>query len=250
MAPILDRLRRRYRFAYPEKVEYCSFDPNYITLSVVVPNNGEGKYFRIMLKADDFITGYTAEEGFVGLWHAFKVMLEQQRNGEMMAIVTDFYFCHICGPIHQEIGRRSMSRCSCPNPFAVMRGQVNGRQSGQNQLTTMLTTPHVFEGRARLIDVTSIFDVETEETRYRLEFDVRGWCYTTTIKRRRPHFEWVEHHLQRGLLTGSEVFLAATLRHDRECGAGQYELVLWRIVLWDESFLDCFEDIFSGVSIS
>ena len=83
-----------------------------------------------------------------------------------------------------------------------MRGQVNGRQGGQNLITTLLTKPHVFEGTARIIDVKSSFDVETEETRYQLEFDVRGRCYTTTI-RRRLYFKWVEHHLQRGELTGS-----------------------------------------------
>ena len=75
MVRILDHLRRKYKYGYPEKVEYCLFDPNYITLSVVVPNNGEGKYFRIVLKAENFITGYNPVEGFVSLRHAFKVEL-------------------------------------------------------------------------------------------------------------------------------------------------------------------------------
>ena len=66
MVRILDHLRRKYKYGYPEKVEYCLFDPNYITLSAVVPNNGEGnKYFRIVLKAENFITGYNPVEGFV-----------------------------------------------------------------------------------------------------------------------------------------------------------------------------------------
>ncbi|KAL5267282.1 hypothetical protein ACHWQZ_G004351 [Mnemiopsis leidyi] len=247
MVRILDHLRRKYRFGYPEKVEFCSFDPEYITLTVVVANNREGYYFRIVLRAENFITGYNAVEGFVSLRHAFQVKLEQQRGGEMMALEADFYHCHTCGIVPWNTVMNNWRRCSCPNPFALMRGQVNGRQSGQ--IPTMLTRPHDYQGRARILNVTSSFDAETEETRYQLDIDVRGWCYTTTIKRRRPHFEWVEHHLQRGLLTGSNVIIAATLRNDRECGGGKYELALWRIVLWNDTRHPLFTDIICGVSI-
>ena len=38
--------------------------------------------------------------------------------------------------------------------------------------------------------------------------------HNVIIKKKRPHFEWVEYHLQRGLFTGARVILAATLKHE------------------------------------
>ena len=67
---------------------------------------------------------------------------------------------------------------SCPNPFALMRGKVNGRQlQNPNALRRMLT-PRIFEGKARVLNVIP------GDRRYQIEFDVRGWRYTTSSSRR------------------------------------------------------------------
>ena len=38
---------------------------DWITLSVVIPNDGNGKYFKVMLEKEAFIAGYDPVEGFV-----------------------------------------------------------------------------------------------------------------------------------------------------------------------------------------
>ena len=57
------------------------------------------------------------------------------------------------------------------------------------------------------------------------------------IKKKRPHFEWVEHHLKRGWeLTGARVLIAATLRHDIEYRPGVFKLVLWRVASKENAY--------------
>ena len=75
MPPILGYLFSQHRFGYPEKVTF--YDRDVITLSVVVPNNGNGEYFRVVLKKEAFIMGYAPVEGFVSPKHTFKVELQQ-----------------------------------------------------------------------------------------------------------------------------------------------------------------------------
>ena len=122
-----------------------------------------------------------------------------------------------------------------------MRGQVNGLElQNPNAISRLLSSPHVFEGRARILNVTP------GDGSYQVEFDGRGWRYTIIIKKKRPHFEWVEHYLKRGwVLTGARVLIAATLRHDVECSPGVYKLILWQIALKDNKYH--FTDVFSGV---
>ena len=63
----------------------------------------------------------------------------------MVALETDISHCHICGTIPWESGSNDWRRCSCPNPFVLMRGQVNGRRGSQNQITTLQTKKHIFK---------------------------------------------------------------------------------------------------------
>ena len=93
----------RHRFGYPEKVTFWVDD--WITLSVVIPNDGNGKYFKVMLEKEAFITGYDPVEGFVSPKHAFKVELEQGvRCGQIMVTETNFYHCYTCWVIPWEYG--------------------------------------------------------------------------------------------------------------------------------------------------
>jgi len=94
-----------------------------------------------------------------------------------------------------------------------MRGKVNGRQlQNPNALRRMLT-PRIFEGKARVLNVIP------GDRRYQIEFDVRGWRYTTDNRHQEEASPLrvggiPSTHLQRGLFTGARVILAATLRHE------------------------------------
>ena len=67
MPPPLHYISPEYRFAYPEKIEFC--ERGLISLTAVAPNNDEGEYFKVLLKRSTDITGYDAVEGFVSPKH-------------------------------------------------------------------------------------------------------------------------------------------------------------------------------------
>ena len=92
----------RHRFGYPEKVTFWVND--WMTLSVVIPNDGDGEYFKVMLKKKSFITDYDPVEGFVSPEHAFKVELEQGVSSGLIVMETDFHHCYTCGVIPWEYG--------------------------------------------------------------------------------------------------------------------------------------------------
>ena len=73
-----------------------------MTLSVVIPNDGDGEYFKVMLKKKSFITDYDPVEGFVSPEHAFKVELEQGVSSGLIVTEMDFHRCYTCGVIPWE----------------------------------------------------------------------------------------------------------------------------------------------------
>ena len=108
-----------------------------------------------------------------------------------------------------------------------MRGQVNGQPPMPNVVGAMMLTPQTYEGRARILDIT-----RPGRGKYQISFNILGWHYIANIKKNRPHYEWVKHHVRHELINfGDKVILAATLHHERECTPGVYKLDLWRVAI-------------------
>ena len=124
-----------------------------------------------------------------------------------------------------------------------MRGQVNGQPPMPNVVGAMMLTPQTYEGRARILEIT-----RPGRGKYQISFNIRGWHYIANIKKNRPHYEWVKHHVRHELINyGEKVILAATLHPEEEYTPGVYKLDLWRVAMRESPRR--FHDRFSGVNI-